>query len=165
MDYQKLFLSKRNTSDEYLCAVNSYEHGLQVLEKLVQKFNLCAKYCGADDITNACFGYAVKQCKGACLGKEDAEMYNQRVTKAIESLSYSEKNFIIVGEGRSNSEKSIVQVEKGKYKGFGFVETENTNIDLESIKASIKFKNDSRDVNQIIQRFLKNSKRENIILY
>ncbi len=165
MDYQKLFLSKRNTTDEHLCAVNSYEHGLHVLEKLVQKFNLCAKYCGADDNVNACFGYTVKQCKGACLGKEDAELYNQRVVKAIKSLSYSEKNFMIVGEGRSSSEKSIVQVEKGKYKGYGFVETENANIDLENLKASIKFKNDNRDVNQIIQRFLKSSKKENIILY
>lgn len=54
------------------------------LESLMKTFQLCPKLLGLEKSSGACFRYHLGLCKGACVGKESAELYNRRVEYALE---------------------------------------------------------------------------------
>ena len=54
------------------------------LESLAKTFQLCPKLVGLETAKGACFRYQLGLCKGACIGKESAELYNRRVEYALE---------------------------------------------------------------------------------
>ncbi|OJU88207.1 hypothetical protein BGO17_04530 [Candidatus Saccharibacteria bacterium 49-20] len=54
------------------------------LESLTKTFQLCPKLVGLEKAVGACFRYHLGFCKGACIGKEPAELYNRRVEYALE---------------------------------------------------------------------------------
>ena len=163
--YLTFQIEKGKEKDNQLTTANSYDHALEIIDKLIIKFNLCQKLCGVYNIVNACFGYSVKLCHGACIGKEDFVEYNKRVKKAIESFEYKNPNFMIIDGGRSSSEKSIIQIEKGKYVGYGYFEPEFANSDPDTLKDFVKFKEDNRDVSRIIKKYLINSESKNVVIY
>ena len=72
---------------------------------------------------------------------------------------------MIIGKGRMANEKSIMQVEGGKYIGYGFYDTEFTNSSAEDLKDFIKARNDNRDVQRIIRHFLNTTSANNILKY
>jgi DNA polymerase-3 subunit epsilon len=47
-------------------------------------FELCPKLLGLENTKHACFLYQLGKCRGACIGQESAEAYNQRVETALE---------------------------------------------------------------------------------
>ena len=163
--YLTFQIGKGKDNENLLITTGSYDHALEIIDKLVLDFKLCQKFCGAFNIVHACFGYSVKQCNGACIGKELSEEYNSRVQIAIDSLQHKNENFMIIDGGRSNNEKSIVHIEKGKYVGYGYFEPEFVNPDMESLKDFIKYKEDNRDVMRIIRNYLINTKNKNLIVY
>ena len=163
--YLTFRISKKSTLDNVLAIASSYDHAIEILDKLIFKFNLCQKHCGAEKIAHTCFRYSVKQCNGACIGKESPEEYNKRARLAAESLQFKNPNFMIIGMGRSNSEKSVVQIEKGKYVGYGYFDSEFINPEPEILKDFIKYKSDNRDVSRIIRQHLLKSNNKNILIY
>lgn len=54
------------------------------LESLMKTFQLCPKLLGLESSKGACFRYHLGLCKGACVGKESAALYNRRVEYALE---------------------------------------------------------------------------------
>lgn len=54
------------------------------LESLMKTFQLCPKLLGLEKSKGACFRYHLGLCKGACVGKENVELYNRRVEYALE---------------------------------------------------------------------------------
>ncbi len=56
------------------------------LVEIVKEFKLCSKLCGLEQSKSACFGYQLKRCLGACVGKESIETYNARVLEAFSDL-------------------------------------------------------------------------------
>lgn len=135
------------------------------LNYLIGKYTLCQKLCDLYKTTGACFDYQVHQCNGACIGKEDAEKYNARVDKAIESFSYQHENFVIIGKGREAGERSVVVVENGRYLGFGFVDETFSANGLEDFKNAIKRYKDNKDVLQIIRQHLRTKHSDKVILF
>ncbi len=96
----------------------------------VQTFDLCPKLCGLEKASGACFSYQLHKCKGACIDKEPAERYNQRLEaafadKSIDPWPYtsavyvseaidSESGFIvdqwrIIGTFEQSTDGSLVQ--------------------------------------------------------
>lgn len=88
---------------------------------LVEQYQLCQKLTGLEKSNHSCFGYQIKKCHGACAGQETPESYNERVNNLIQQLTFDDENFFIIGPGRDKREKSVVWIENGSYKGFGFV--------------------------------------------
>jgi DNA polymerase-3 subunit epsilon len=136
-----------------------------ILSKLIERHWLCQKLCGMYDTDGGCFHYEIRQCNGACIGKESADIYNKRVMKALSAFYYQQKNMLIIDKGREKTERSVVQLENGKYIGFGFLGTENSYLQLEDIKDCIRMYEDNRDVQQIIRTFLNKHEVEKIIRY
>lgn len=131
---------------------------------LVEAFNLCQKLCGLFDTKGACFHYNIKQCNGACIQKEESDIYNQRVLQATEPYRFNKQDYLVIDKGRSNGEKSIICVEHGKYKGFGFLNIElNENISVAELRENVKPFPDHRDIQHILRNYLKRNKVERII--
>ncbi|MCX6292339.1 MAG: exonuclease domain-containing protein [Bacteroidetes bacterium] len=144
---------------------HSLDEAKEILESKISKFKLCQKLCGLYDIEYACFHHSINQCNGACIGKEPVEIYNERVLKAIDSLDYKHRNFLIVGSGRTEEERSVVTVENGKYLGFGFFNPDYVQQEAEILKDVISSKQDNRDVHRIIRRHLIQNKQDKILTY
>jgi DNA polymerase-3 subunit epsilon len=51
---------------------------------LQKTYDLCPKLLGLEKASGACFLYQLKKCRGACVGKESAEVYNQRLVTAFD---------------------------------------------------------------------------------
>jgi len=139
--------------------------GKKMIAKLIKRHWLCQKLCGMYDTDGACFHYEIRQCNGACIGKEAAEVYNKRVMKALSSFYYQQKNMLIIDEGRNQKERSVVQLENGKYIGFGFLNTDESYLQLENIMDCVKIYEDNRDVQQIIRTYLNRNDVEKVIRY
>ncbi|MBN1339309.1 MAG: GIY-YIG nuclease family protein [Bacteroidales bacterium] len=162
--YMRLEIAKNNRDELPLTSFSSKMAAASHLFTLSEAFSLCQKLCGLYDSNGACFHHQIKQCKGACIGKEPAEDYNLRVSQAIEPYVLHHDNFLVIGQGRSLSEKSVVLVENGKYKGFGYVDYEVADeLSADILKESITPYPDNRDNRQIIKSHVRNRNGSRIV--
>jgi len=65
----------------------------QTIVELTRAYQLCPILMGIEKGKGACFSYSLGRCKGACIGKEDAESYNRRFETALERSKLSEWPF------------------------------------------------------------------------
>ena len=121
----------------------------------IERHQLCLAKCDLHKTGGHCFNWHIQKCKGACDKKETAEAYNERVTKVIESVSFKSESFFILTKGREESEVSIVCIENGQYKGFGFIDTSFGQPNLEEMQTCIKKYAHNRDIQNILCGFLK----------
>ena len=125
------------------------------LDNLIIRFRLCQKLCGVHKTNGACFHYHIKLCAGACTGEESPETYNQRVESGLRQFVYDAPNFIIIAEGRTEREKSVVVIENGSYRGFGYVSSRNVRRDrISCLRKCIQNRLDNQDIRRIIIRYL-----------
>ncbi|MDO1445735.1 exonuclease domain-containing protein [Rhodocytophaga aerolata] len=163
--YLHLYFDRIRVGDEPLVVLQNYQRAQGFLYRQVEKFNLCLKMCDLHKIKGPCFDFQLRRCKGACIGHESAEEYNARVQEAVNSFSFSKENFVIVGRGRSRGEKSVVCIEGGKYKGFGYFEEMDEQPSLAQIRGYIKPYAHNRDIQKIICGYLKANVSDHLIKY
>jgi DNA polymerase III subunit epsilon len=60
------------------------------LNEILKTYELCPKLCGLEKASGACFLSQLKKCRGACVGKEPAERYNERIRTAFERQNIRE---------------------------------------------------------------------------
>lgn len=162
--YLRLKIKKNNNEQLPLTSFTSQLSAKSHLFMLVEAFNLCQKLCGLFDTKGACFHFNIKQCNGACIQKESAEIYNARLLQATEPYRFDKQDYLVIDKGRNDGEKSIICVEHGKYKGFGFLNIElNDNISEADLKENVKPFPDHRDIQHILRNYLKRNKVERII--
>ena len=94
------------------------------------------------------------KCKGACAEIEEAESYNQRVTAAIDSFNFQNKSFFLIGNGRTQNEKSVVCIEKGQYIGFGYLDLRYVQTNLDEMASCIKRYKHNRDIQKILSALM-----------
>lgn len=111
-------IAKKNC--EPIIQFTTRKEGQDYLQFMVEKYHLCQKLCGLYPTQSACFKYTIKECNGACIGEESVAEYNERVQAYIDAVAFEGKSFYIVDKGRNKGEKSLVLVEKGTYKGYGY---------------------------------------------
>lgn len=134
-----------------------------VLEGIAQRFELCQSLCGLYSANDACFGYKLRQCRGACIGKEDSDAYNERVADALRHLDYRTPNLMLIDKGKTEDQRSVILIENGKYKGFGFVPISEASRSPEDLKDWIKSYDDNRDIHHIIRGYLRQNQVERIV--
>ncbi len=139
------------------------QSGKSFITKAVEDFNLCQKLAGLYKTKSSCFNYDIKECQGACIQKESPESYNKRVRQLIEKNSYANKNMVIIDRGRDVDERSAILIKDGIFQGVGYfnLNYQINNIDvLESIITPMQ---NNRDVQHIIQSYLRKNKRLKIL--
>jgi DNA polymerase-3 subunit epsilon len=131
----------------------------------VKDYELCEKLCGLYESAGACFSYGLKECKGACIGEESFEDYNFRVHKLLRKCSIVESNMLLIESGRDSEELAVVQVEHGKYIGYGYIHRALAD-SMDDMLDCIKRFPDDRNTSMIIRLYIeKNSKRLHVVEY
>jgi len=124
------------------------------MKRAIEAFELCPFHCNLERSSQPCFNYHLKKCNGACMQKESPEDYNERVEQAIDYLAtIFEEDFFVIDRGRTTSEKSVVLVEQGNYKGYGFIEEEDMT-GLEALRDTVHNVQGNPETAKIIRRFL-----------
>ncbi len=136
------------------------------IKRVMAEYELCAYYCNIEAGSRPCFNYHLKQCSGACIQKEDVIAYNQRAMQAVELLStVFEEDFFIIDKGRTLTEKSVILVEDGAYRGYGFMEEEDFSGSIDQLRDTIQYFPSFPESNRLIRRFLYEKKGIKIVKF
>jgi DNA polymerase-3 subunit epsilon len=153
--YLRLHVKSTSKSSSFpIIQFSSKKEGNDFLEYLRSEFNLCEKYCGSRKVTHECFYNQIDACFGACKESEHFDAYNERVQKAIDQLTFERKSFYIVDKGREKYEKSLVLVESGVFKGFGFAPYHFNHLDPLQWNKFINIQSETNDDKTIINQAL-----------
>jgi DNA polymerase-3 subunit epsilon len=117
--YLRLAVDKRRKLTTPLYTCNSLLDGRNLLNRLIDEFELCPKLCFVQTNNEPCTG--VKQHICACEGIETTEDYNRKVNLAIDELKKALPTFAIRDEGRKTDEHSCILIEKGQFYGMGYI--------------------------------------------
>ncbi|MBK9413548.1 MAG: GIY-YIG nuclease family protein [Bacteroidetes bacterium] len=147
---RQLNFSKAHKSIRSIKNFNTHDEACETLRAISDEFELCTRFSGLQSTQGACYNYHLKKCRGVCIGEEDVDIYNKRVEAALKSLTGVESKMII-DEGRSYGERSVILIEEGFYKGFGYFKTGEEPQTIEGAKAVITPFKHSGDVNRILR--------------
>jgi DNA polymerase-3 subunit epsilon len=117
--YLRLAVDKRRKLSTPLYTCNSLLDGRNLLNRLIEEFELCPKLCFIQTNNEPCIG--VKQHLCACEGVESIEDYNKKVNLAMDELKEALPTFAIRDEGRKTDEHSCILIEKGQFYGMGYI--------------------------------------------
>lgn len=152
--------SKKNLdTHEIVGLFPSKKSALGRLKRAIEDFELCQDINFGKQGEKPCFHYQLNLCKGPCAAAEPVEWYNARVEKAADQLSIAlDGNFAIIDRGLAPQEKSIVLVERGQYRGFGYIDQSTSITSMEDALTHIKSYNNTPDTIRIIRRYLATEK-------
>jgi len=156
--YQRLAISANCKKVAPLAWFTNLTSARNELAHICENFNLCAKLCGLQNVTKACFNYHQQKCKGACIQLETTKKYNNKVTKAIKTLQQQTISYLLFDKGKKADEQTFVAVSNGKYLGYGFIPK---NVEINSLKNAQQYlqaKIDNRDVQRILAKHLNAAK-------
>lgn len=117
------------------------------LDDIAKTYQLCPKLLGLEKPAKSCFWYQLGKCKGACIGKEPAKLYNLRCEFAMERSkidSWPYKSPIAIRFGQAA--KSLV-VDQWMVRGYLHEDTEQPT--FESIASQFDI-----DTYRILKRFI-----------
>jgi DNA polymerase-3 subunit epsilon len=125
------------------------------LHTIREQYELCNRLLHIDPGSGPCFHYHLKQCHGACAGQETPDTYNERAQEAMERLStVFEEDFFVLDQGRSEEEQAVVMVKNGQYRGYGYLDKEETIHRPADLEDFIQPQEGNPETTRIIQRFL-----------
>ncbi|MCC6818925.1 MAG: GIY-YIG nuclease family protein [Bacteroidia bacterium] len=155
LGYINFSISKLKYGDEPMSTADNMHSARELLQMMVERYQLCLSKCDLHKMPGPCFNYQLHKCEGACVQKETPEIFNSRALKAIERHSFQKESFMILGNGRKHGEQSVVCIERGQYKGFGYIESEEATPDFIQMRACIKAYPHNRDIQQILCTYLR----------
>lgn len=117
--YIRLAVDKYRKYSDPIYTCNSLLDGYNLLNKLIETFDLCPKLCFIQKNNELCTSAAGSTC--ACEGVEPTESYNKKVNNAIDQLKQALPTYAIRDEGRTGDEHSCILVEKGQFYGMGYI--------------------------------------------
>lgn len=125
------------------------------LEELCETYGLCPRFCSLQHISGACFHFHIKKCYGICRDLETVEAYNKRVKNALMPTADNNNTYIIKTVGRKANEKSVIVVENGVYKGYGYIPGKKVLGSFTEYNKYIIPMVDNNDVQKILRRYLR----------
>ena len=119
--------TKKNTQKlELVAEYPKVDSARMHLQSVVRQHELCYRLSHLDASERACFHFSIKKCHGACIGQEAPETYNERVTSALVMLNKRlSGNYLIIDQGRTETEKAVIGVQDGNYIGYGYIDRED----------------------------------------
>ncbi len=163
LGYLNLKIDKANSKKKALLTFTNYNQAKSQLYKITEEFQLCQKLTGLYKTDQSCFHYSIDQCLGACIGEEDPDIYNSRIEKLIEKHSYNDQSMLIIDKGREVDEKSVILIENGIYRGYGFFNLNFQINNLDILRTLIIPMENNRDTQHILQGYLRRNKVGKIV--
>ena len=163
--YLALKVQKADGRKKEITSFTSIQEGKNMLFKITTEHQLCQKINGLYETKNGCFQLKIKECNGACLGKENPDDYNQRVEEFIKEMKFENNNMVVIDRGRKIDERSAVLIENGIYKGYCFFDLNYQVSNIEILKNIIIPMQNNRDIKTIIQGYLRRNKVMKIVKF
>lgn len=164
--YIALKLQKTDARRKEIISFAGPAEGKSALFKATEKYRLCQKVNSMDPTAKEhCFPYELGECNGACLQKEAPEEYNKRVNEYILENSFSNQTMAIIDRGRTVEERSVILIEEGVYKGYGFFNLNYQVHKLDILKNIIVPMEDNKDVRRIIRNYMHKKKGLKIVRF
>lgn len=161
--YIYLTAEKVNARKKPIATFNSQQGAENFLHSIRAEFQLCNKFNGLSQPKKECSHYTENKCLGACINKERAETYNQRVQLLIKKYGIPSNNFLILDKGRNTGERCGILIKNGIFKGLGYFslnhQINNTHI-LESIITPME---NNENTKHLISSYLRKKKGIKII--
>ncbi|WP_033412400.1 exonuclease domain-containing protein [Segetibacter koreensis] len=127
--YQRLVIEKIKRQLRPLYTFNLLLDGINLLKKLIEAFDLCARLCFVD------------VSPGATLADElSPNEYNERVNNAIQYLSSSLPSFAVVEDialPKKEYKQGIILMEKGSFYGMGYLPANVSCTHIEEVKKHV----------------------------
>ncbi len=134
---------------------SSKENGQRQLISMVKKWELCPAKCGLTESNRPCMMHAMGNCHGACTGKEDPDVYNERALMAKTNMNKMfDDDFFIRLPGRNISEMGFVLVKEGEYRGFGYIDVDVCDLSKEHLLDHISNFDPTPDANSIVYNWI-----------
>ena len=70
---------------------------------------------------------------------------------------------MVLGKGREPGESTVVWIEKGTYRGFGFFDESEQGSDPEELKKYVRQYPDNQDIQRILNAYLRNNRQYKIV--
>ncbi|MFV8362917.1 exonuclease domain-containing protein [Flavobacterium sp. ZT3P35] len=163
--YLNLKLQKADGRKKEITSFTSIQEGKNALFRITSHYQLCQKLTGLYVTKTNCFQYTIKECDGACIGAVSSEEYNARVQNFIDKNSFENQNMLLIDKGRTISERSVVMIENGIYKGFAFYDLNYQINNIEILRNIIIPMQNNRDTKNIIQGHVRRNKTLKIIKF
>ncbi|OQP57990.1 exonuclease domain-containing protein [Niastella populi] len=119
--YMRLAIDKKKKHMAPLYTFNLLVEGHRLINRLIERFNLCPKLCFMQTAPGPCSPGGEVVCLGACEHKEAVDTYNHRVNEALQWLEEWLPTFAVVDAGNERDEHSCILMEKGKFYGMGYI--------------------------------------------
>jgi DNA polymerase-3 subunit epsilon len=161
--YLNLKLQKADGRKKEIKSYLSLQEGKDALYRITSNYQLCQKLTGLYETKNYCFQHTISECDGACIGKITSEEYNLRVQNFIEKNLFDNKTLAILDKGRTITERSVILVENGVYKGYAFYDLNYQINNIEILKSIIVPMQSNRDTRNNIQTYLRKAKGIKIV--
>lgn len=164
-EFSRLGILRTRKNFRPLVSFSTIGEARDFLTGMVREYELCPRLTGLQTSVGACFSHEQEECRGACAMKEAVSDYNERHANAVYSLSERNETFAIVEEGRNKGEKSVVLIENGIYKGFGFVSRKTSLEDLGSLRSFIKPSVETEVSRSLLYSYLRSSSSGRVIRF
>lgn len=150
---QRLSIGKVSRGHQPLISFTSFDRARNYLITLVKTHELHPELCSLPASMMKYFGYSFTA------SQKDNETFNSRMLEAMEAIKADSQTFCLLGKGRTYQEHSVVLIEAGKYKGFGFYEEDQAFESVTAVRDIIEEYPDSPDAQRIINQFIEKRKQ------
>lgn len=161
--YINLKIEAADGRKKAITTFSNRQNGRQFLFKAIENHRLCPKLVGLDTTKTSCFKYPINECDGACIQKESPEDYNLKIENLIAESNYSNKTMIIIDKGRSVDEHSVLLIEDGLFKGYGYYNLNYQITNKSVLESIITPMENNRETQHIIQNYLRKNKQVKIV--
>ncbi|WP_378187226.1 exonuclease domain-containing protein [Aquimarina sp. W85] len=161
--YISLTMNPLIKEKEAITTFTNRQQATSYMRRWTEEFELCARYMGLEKGKESCSYFDNDKCLGACIAKENPEVYNQRAKKLIAQHSFASSNMIIIDRGRTIDEQSAILIENGKLKGVGFFNLNHQVHNIDILKTLITPIPHDQNMQHIIQSYMRKHKRLKII--
>ena len=161
--YLNLKIEKVTGDKKPITTFANIQSAKSFINKIVEKYNLCQKLCGLYNSKKSCFKYTIKDCNGACVGEEDVSEYNSKVNSVLDHYNYDLKSMLIIDKGRTIDERSVIWIQKGILKGYGYFDLNYQISNVDVLSNLITPLNHNKDSQHILQGYIRRNKRLKLI--
>ncbi len=141
-----------------LRSFTTYGNARESLDKWVDEYDLCLRFCHLVEENSVCFHHQIKKCHGICAGVENPDDYNQRVNNLITQYQFPHPHFIIIDKGRNEEEKSVVLIRAGKYMGYTYIDQYTAIHNADDFTGMINNKPSYSDSNDLVMAYFRQNK-------
>ncbi len=143
--FHRLSIGKVQKGHVPVKAFTSFDKARTFLIQFVKEHNLDPELCSLPASMMKYFGYSFKD--------SEKDELKERFKIAIASLDDTKQTYCLLGEGRTIGERSVVLVEEGAYKGFGFFDNDFKGDSLDELRDIVQVYPDNPEVHRIINQF------------